>query len=135
MASKAWNSKVSVVNGMYIYIKCLKSETSRLLFQVSDDVASDSGESLPTGSVCLINRSLIESITRQRDFNQIVSLDLHLHDGNLGKIRKIENLGALSRLRLLNLSYNAVTKIEGLQNLSFLQELNLADNAIERVMS
>lgn len=63
--------------------------------------------------------------------SQITALDLHLRDGSLGKIRRIEGLDRLVNLRQLNLSYNVIKKVENMEMLVNLVELNLAENDIK----
>ena len=87
----------------------------------------------PEDVVCYITEDLIVSLSGQRHLSQITALDLHLRDGSLGKIRKIEQLGKLINLRQLNLSYNAIVKVENMETLSNLVELNLAENAIRDI--
>jgi Leucine-rich repeat (LRR) protein len=75
-------------------------------------------------------------LTGEADPAAVSALDLHLRDGSLGRIRRIEGLDRLVNLRQLNLSYNAITKIENLSCLSrSLVELNLAENDISSVRS
>jgi Leucine-rich repeat (LRR) protein len=87
----------------------------------------------PNSSVCLITDDLIIHQSGETDFRRITALDLHLRDGSLGKIRKIENMESLVNIRQLNISYNALTRIEGLDNLVSLVELNLAENSITKI--
>ena len=87
----------------------------------------------PEATVCYITDELIQAICGGEDAAAVTALDLHLRDGSLGKIRKIENLSAYVNLRLLNLSYNAIIKIENLESLRRLTELNLAENDIRSV--
>ena len=79
--------------------------------------------------VCRITDDLIRKQSGVTDISSLRSLDLHLRDSKLGKIKIIENLETLNRLQKLNLSYNAINVIEGLNNLPLL-ELNLAENNI-----
>eukprot|EP00042_Codosiga_hollandica_P043007 m.402945 g.402945 ORF g.402945 m.402945 type:complete len:1846 (-) comp56458_c0_seq1:84-5621(-) len=50
-----------------------------------------------------------------------------------GKIKRIENLEGLTRLKSLSLRNNAIRKLEHLETLSGLHELNVAQNQIERL--
>ena len=79
--------------------------------------------------VCRITDDLIRKQSGVTDISSLRSLDLHLRDSKLGKIKIIENLETLNRLQKLNLSYNAINIIQGLNNLPLL-ELNLAENNI-----
>lgn len=84
--------------------------------------------------VTRITQDLIASLTGETDPAAITSLDLHLRDGSMGRIRHIEGLSRLASLQQLNLSYNAVTRIENLSGLRHcLVELNLAENDINSV--
>lgn len=103
------------------------------------DISSKHFKWLPNSNICIINRNLIlkqsnnQSNNNNNNLSQIEILDLHLRDGKIGKIRKIENLNELINLKQLNLSFNAITKIEGLNNLLQLVELNLAENSISKI--
>jgi centriolin len=83
--------------------------------------------------MCPLTKSLIVEVSGNSDLSSIEALDLHIRDSSKGKIRKIENLTALLRLKQLNLSYNAISKVEGLDRLVNLVELNLAENCITKV--
>ena len=108
-------------------------------------MSSDSDEILskwpPKAVVCVINDSLICELSGlnvhnqhyTEDLAQLTSLDLHLRDGDMGKIRRIENMHKLPNLQQLNLSYNALNRMEGLTSLKLLVELNLAENSITRI--
>ena len=95
----------------------------------------------PKAVVCIIDDELICELSGldvhdsryADDLARITSLDLHLRDGEKGKIRRIENLSKLPLLQQLNLSYNAVSRVEGLASLRFLVELNLAENSLSRI--
>ena len=100
---------------------------------VEDDQMSDELDASTTTEVCRITSSLIKDISGGMDSRKISTLDLHLRNSYLGKIRKIEGLQSLTNLKVLNLSYNAITVIEGLDHLHLLVELNLAENSIRRL--
>ena len=95
----------------------------------------------PKSVVCIIDDALICELTGLNVHDsqyvdhlaQLTSLDLHLRDGEKGKIRRIENLTKLPLLSQLNLSYNALHKMEGLGSLRQLVELNLAENSLTRI--
>lgn len=99
----------------------------------TDESSTDLQKWHPNSSVCLITNDLIAHQSGETDFRRIYVLDLHLRDGSLGKIRKIENLDSLINIQQLNVSYNAITRIEGLDSLVTLVELNLAENSITKV--
>ncbi|XP_074563378.1 uncharacterized protein LOC141820002 [Curcuma longa] len=59
---------------------------------------------------------------------------LHMLDLSRNKIATIEGLGELTRLRVLNLSYNRISRIgHGLSNCTVIKELYLAGNKISGV--
>ena len=101
--------------------------------EISEDQSSSEWQ--PEMKVCVIDVELLQRIskTAASRFSEVTSLDLHLKEGGLGKIRIIENLHLISNLQVLNLSYNAISMIEGLESLTRLVELNLAENAITKV--
>ena len=99
----------------------------------TDDSSTELQSWHPNATVCVISDNLICKQSGESDFRRITVLDLHLRDGSLGKIRKIENLDNLVNIRQLNISYNAITRIEGLSGLTKLVELNLAENSIQKV--
>jgi len=77
---------------------------------------------------CNITDALIRrqsSVGPNVDLGVITSLDLHLRDTKLGKIRVIERLDKLKSLEKLNLSYNSISTIQGLHGLPLI-ELNLS---------
>ena len=82
---------------------------------------------------CDITEKLIKEVSGIVDLLKLETLDLHLKDENLGKIRKIQNLHLVPNLKILNLSYNNLSVIEGLNKLTVLVELNLAENFIRRI--
>lgn len=109
-------------------------------------MSSDEGDEIlskwpPKAVVCIIDDALLcelsglnENDSRLSDnFAKVESIDLHLRDGEKGKIRRIENLHKLPGLTQLNLSFNAIHRIEGLSSLKLLVELNLAENSISRI--
>ena len=82
---------------------------------------------------CDITEKLIKDIAGNSDLVRVDTLDLHLKDDELGKIKKIQNLHLVPNLKILNLSYNNISVIEGLNRLSLLEELNLAENSIRKL--
>jgi hypothetical protein len=101
---------------------------------VNDDSFSDSetNDSLQPASICTVTRSLLLRLTNG-DLEGAVSLDLHLRDRTLGKIRQLQNLHLVPNVQFLNASYNAVIKMSGFDSIMNLIELNLAENSIEKV--
>ncbi|XP_028394639.1 centriolin-like [Dendronephthya gigantea] len=88
-----------------------------------------SGES---GSVAYISETLIKQITKEENFDLITSLTIHFPKDKLNKkIKYIENLEKLKRLRTLNLSNNMIEKMQKLETLTELHELNLSHNCIK----
>ncbi|KAM5538539.1 hypothetical protein V8D89_007872 [Ganoderma adspersum] len=49
------------------------------------------------------------------------------------KITKLENLGAVKKLRILSIQSNRITKIEGLESLENLEEFYISHNGVQRI--
>jgi Leucine-rich repeat (LRR) protein len=81
-------------------------------------------------SVVAISSDLITNAAGSASHSEIETLHLSLRTC---KIRRIENLGGLSNLRELNLSYNLISNIEGLDGLRTLVDLNLSENKITHI--
>ncbi len=71
---------------------------------------------------------IIQNISRERDFSQIVYLNLFSN-----RIKKIKNLNSLPNLNTLILSFNELEAIEGLTDCKLLKRLDLNHNFIRRI--
>ncbi|XP_046845174.1 centriolin-like isoform X2 [Xenia sp. Carnegie-2017] len=85
-------------------------------------------------SVAYLTETLIKKITKEERLDLINSLTINLPKDKLNKkIKFIENLEKLKRLKILNLSHNMIEKIQKLESLVELRELNLSNNLIKNI--
>ena len=76
----------------------------------------------------MLGKNYIKQIKNLQALTKLDVLDLHSN-----KIGKIENIGHLSDLRVLNLANNLIKTVDNLQGLDALTELNLRRNIIDQV--
>ena len=75
-----------------------------------------------------ISEYIITNVSREKDFSQIVYLNLFSN-----RIKKIKNLEKLVNLNTLILSFNEIEIIEGLNECKVLKRLDLNHNFIRRI--
>ena len=77
-----------------------------------------------------ISEFIVTNVSRERDFGQIVYLNLFSN-----RIKKIKHLERLTNLNTLILSFNEIEVIEGLTECKVLKRLDLNHNFIRRIES
>lgn len=75
-----------------------------------------------------ISEFIISNVCREKDFSQIVYLNLFQN-----RIKRIKGMNKLTSLNTLILSFNEIEMIEGLQDNKLLKRVDLNHNFIRRI--